>query len=110
MKTKTEQKEIENVHKMYSKEILKLEKQLKELKNTKVLITIEGGICQGVMSNNLKNIRVVVVDYDKNGDEPAIVSEQQLEKLKPENFYELFTDKSDSIEMHVRDEMKRLKF
>lgn len=77
---------------------------------TKILITVEGGIVQSVISNN-KEIEYVIVDYDLKGDEPVIVGEKtKPEKLKGDNFYELFTDKKDPVEMEVRDSLKRKKF
>ncbi len=80
------------------------------MKKSKILITVEGGIVQSVMSTDT-NIQFVIVDYDLKGDEPVIVSDPtKPEKLKTENFYELFTDEKDPIDMEVRDKLKRLKF
>lgn len=91
-------------------ELEKLVKSYKKSTPTKLLITVEGGVVQGVMTTDKKSVRVVVVDYDKHSDEPVVVSAQPLEKLKAENYYEIFTDQTDPVEMQVRDELKRLKF
>lgn len=97
-----------------SQALIELKTKILELqqpkKETRILVTIEGGICQSVMSNKLKNVRVVVVDYDLKGDEPVIVSEQNLEKLKFKNFYEIFNDTKDAADIDVKYELTRLKF
>lgn len=41
---------------------------------TILFVTIEGGICQGVCSPTpeaLKNVKVVLIDYDTDGAEPG---------------------------------------
>jgi hypothetical protein len=39
---------------------------------TKVLITIEGGIVQSVVSN-IQDIEIIIVDYDDHADEPVVI-------------------------------------
>jgi len=77
---------------------------------TKVLITVEGGIVQSVMSND-DNIKYVIVDYDKNGDERVIVSSvKNPEEIKTEKAYELFEKKVDEDERYVYKKLKKLNF
>lgn len=78
-------------------------------KKSRILIIVEGGIVQSIMTDQ-DNMRAVVIDFDKQSDEPCIVAEPEVEKLKHDNFYELYTDKSDAEEMEIREELKRLKF
>lgn len=82
------------------------------MKKTKVLIIVEGGVVQNVISD-ADNIEVVVVDWDRKGDEEVIVGQMDVEILKPiyhGNFWELYTDESDPSEMEVRDELKAIHF
>lgn len=77
---------------------------------TKVLITVEGGIVQSVMSND-DSIQYVITDYDKNGDERVIVSKPtEPEKIETEKVYELFKNKLDEDEKFVHDRLKKFKF
>lgn len=79
----------------------------------KILITVEGGIVQSICTN--LDAQIVVVDYDKHGDERIIVSD----KLEPDTiiandnkFYkELFKKNStDKDELFVHKKLKKLNF
>ena len=55
-----------------------LQRQLLDLGDidpTKVVITIEGGIVTQV-GGNKSSIQIVILDFDKNADEPVVISEQ----------------------------------
>lgn len=52
----------------------------------KILITVEGGIVQGVTSN-LDQLQVIVVDYDKGSQEPVSVSDYMAEQTTAPHFF-----------------------
>lgn len=75
----------------------------------KILVRVEGGNVTSVCSNR-KDVKIVIVDYDKsdNGDNP--VTDILPPDSVSDNMYELFTDQSDPKSGEVRDELKRRKF
>lgn len=87
------------------KSIAEIEKEVP----VKVLVTIEGGICQSVITNN-ENCEIVIIDYDKNGDDPVVISGIQEPNEVVVNMYDLFVGVNDPDEKFVHEELKRLKF
>ena len=66
--------EARNEAKRYAKD--HFNKVLLDLEDdTKIIVTVEGGIVQQVGSNK-SNIKIIIVDFDKKGDEPVIISDQ----------------------------------
>ena len=83
------------------------------MKKIKILIIVEGGIVQSVSTNY--EAEIVVVDFDKHGDEPVIVSDilspdsiiGENEKFHEELYKPKMTDKD---EEYARLKLKKLKF
>lgn len=73
-----------------------------------ILITIEGGNLQNVVSS-FGDVEILVVDFDNMevGDKPVYVREPD-NVLKNGKFHELYTNASDSQEMEVREVLKDL--
>jgi len=75
---------------------------------TKILIIVSGGIVQQICANH-ENVKIVIVDYDDQSDEPVHVSPSVPDVIE-KDMYKLFTDKSDPVEMEIRDTLKDIKF
>lgn len=62
------------------------------MKKVKILITVEGGVVQNICTNC--EAEIVVIDYDRKGDEPVIVSEiLSPDSISDEKFHTaLFSD------------------
>ena len=77
---------------------------------TKILITVEGGIVQSVCASN-PDVRIMIIDYDKHSDEPVSVSG----KYEPDGVFEnmaeeAFTGELTENEKFAQDELKKQNF
>ena len=75
---------------------------------TKVLITLRGGMVEEVHSNH--DIEYVVVDYDLVDQGQCPVHGPREQDSKVDNFHELFTDKTEPVDMEIYHELKRYHF
>lgn len=82
------------------------------MKKTKILIIVEGGIVQQIMSTDPKNAEIVVIDYDdQNWEEPVIIGKPTIEKIKEKNVYDMYgSNLDDKDDQFVHKALKKMKF
>lgn len=74
------------------------------MQNTKVLITVQGGLIQSVCSNQ-HNMTVIIVDYDRGDHGENPVYEEPVQGIN-----EITFDNPTPMEAEVKNELERIHF
>ena len=80
--------------------------------DTKIIVTVEGGTVTAVGSNK-SSIKVIVLDYDKNADEPIIISEQlepDYQFIDGEAWKNWDSENISPEDLQVKRHLKKIKF
>lgn len=74
-------------------------------KQTKILITVQGGLIQSVCTNNPENTKVIIVDYDRADQGENPVYEEPAQDIN-----EITFDNPTPMETEVKNELERIHF
>jgi hypothetical protein len=82
---------------------------IKTTAEPKIIINVRGGLVESVYGND-NNTRIIIIDHDNLDQQSDFELNVLSLDQRADNLHELFTDATDSREMEIRDELKRIHF